>query len=93
MEISILDLFQQNKKSIIDIRGNQKYKKGHIPGAISIEAYDLLFHPDKYIQKGKTYYLYCDSGIRSRGICEELNLKGYSTVNIKGGYHNYLLMK
>ena len=93
MEISILDLFHQNQKSIIDIRDNQKYKKGHIPGAISIEAYELLFHSDKYIQKGKTYYLYCDSGIRSRRISEELNRRGYSTVNIKGGYHNYLLMK
>ncbi|MBQ6135533.1 MAG: rhodanese-like domain-containing protein [Bacilli bacterium] len=93
MEISILDLFPQNKGNIIDIRDNQKYKEGHIPGAVSVEAYELLFHPDKYIQKGKTYYLYCDSGMKSRRISRELNMKGYSTVNIQGGYHNYLLMK
>lgn len=93
MEISIIELLGKKNKSIIDIRSYPKYLKGHIEGAVSIDAYNLLFHPEKYLQKEKTYYLYCDSGMRSKRLSHELNKKGYSTVNIQGGYHNYLLMK
>lgn len=93
MEISPKELWTKKNIQIIDIRSPEKYLEGHIPGALSINAYDLLFHTEKYLKKEETYYLYCDSGIRSRMLTEKLNRKGYSTVNITGGYHNYLLIK
>ena len=93
MEITVFDLLKKDKALIIDIRNHSKYLMGHIPGAISIDSYSLLFHPESYLEKEKTYYLYCDSGIRSRALVERLNAKGYSTVHVIGGYNNYLLRK
>ena len=93
MEITISELLKRENVNIIDIRSHSRYLAGHIPGAISIDAYSLLFYPDKYLRKGENYYLYCDSGVRSKALVERLNAKGYSTVNIMGGYNNYLLIK
>ena len=78
-------------KNIIDIRSNSKYLKGHIDGAINISEYNLLYHHDKYLSKSEKYYLYCDYGIRSKMVSNRLNMMGYNTVNIDGGYNNYLL--
>lgn len=78
-------------KDIIDIRSFFQYQKGHIPGAISIEKYELLANPSKYLNKKQTYYIYCSSGIQSKMVVQRLNSIGYSTINIPGGYNNYLL--
>lgn len=78
-------------KNIIDIRSINSYNNGHINGAIHINQYDLLFNPEKYIKKNETYYIYCNSGVSSKVIVDRLNSKGYHTVNIEGGYNNYLL--
>ena len=82
-----------SNKNIIDIRSYHRYLQGHIPGAISIESSELITYPEKYLDKEKTYYLYCDSGFRSSNIVQKLNSMGYNTVNIIGGYNNYLLSK
>ena len=36
------------------------------------------------------YYLYCDNGKQSSEISNRLNLFGYNTTNIVGGYEEYL---
>lgn len=78
---------------IIDIRTPSEYKSGHIPNAINIEKELLLLNPHKYLNKEEKYYLYCTSGIRSEKVVKYLNKIGYNTINIPGGYHNYLLRK
>ena len=78
-------------QNIIDIRSFYQYQSGHIPGAKSIEKYELLKNPAKYLNKEKIYYIYCNSGIQSKVVVQKLNSIGYSTVNIDGGYYNYLL--
>ena len=35
--------------NIIDIRSKSKYLKSHMPGAINIDSYELLFNPSKYL--------------------------------------------
>ena len=78
---------------IIDVRSNSRYLMGHIPNAISIEGITLLGNPNKYLKKNEKYYLYCESGSTSKMVVEKLNRMGFHTVNIIGGYHNYLLRK
>ncbi|MBR3145771.1 MAG: rhodanese-like domain-containing protein [Bacilli bacterium] len=80
-------------KNIIDIRSKNKYSMGHIPSAINIEYLELLSNPSKYLNKNEIYYLYCDSGYTSSMVVNKLNNIGYNTVNIDGGYNNYLLRK
>lgn len=79
--------------NIIDIRDKSKYIKGHIPGSINIDEYNLFVNHDKYLNKDEVYYLYCDSGFRSSKLVNNLNVLGYNTVNIEGGYNNYLLTR
>ena len=80
-------------KNIIDIRSRAKYNLNHIPGSINIESFALLNNPSKYLNKSDIYYLYCSSGITSKMVVNKLNSLGYNTVNIEGGFNNYLLRK
>ena len=80
-------------KNIIDIRSLNNYNKGHIDGAIHINQFDLLFNPSNYLNKEEIYYIYCNSGVSSKVVVNKLNSLGYHTVNIDGGYNNYLLRK
>ena len=80
-------------KNIIDIRSRNEYSINHIPGSINIESLELLSNPSKYLNKNDTYYLYCTSGYTSMMVVNKLNNMGYNTVNIDGGFNNYLLRK
>lgn len=80
-------------KKIIDIRSRDKYSINHIPGAINIEYLELLSNPNRYLNKNDTYYLYCTSGYTSSIVVDKLNIMGFNTVNIDGGFNNYLLRK
>ena len=80
-------------KNIIDIRDKNKYNINHIDGAINIESLELLNNHNLYLNKSDTYYLYCDRGYTSGIVSSKLNMLGYNTVNIDGGFNNYLLRK
>lgn len=86
-------LYLKEPLNIIDIRSNFEFQLGKIPTAINIDKYLLLNSPEKYLSKGKTYYIYCQSGSTSNQLVTKLNNLGYKTVNINGGYNNYLLRK
>ena len=51
-----------NRVLIIDIRSIENYNRNHIPGAIHIPWETLLVHPEKYLSKNQTYYIYCQKG-------------------------------
>lgn len=91
--ISIKDLLNINNITIIDIRPNYEYQYGSIPTAINIPAIKLKNNPSKYLNKNETYYLLCQTGRQSLDLVTILNLQGFHTVNITGGYNNYLLSK
>lgn len=79
--------------NIIDIRSINKYNSNHIPGAIHIDSTELLYNPSKYLDKNREYYIYCQSGVTSKMVVNKLNNMGYNTINIDGGFNNYLLRK
>ena len=93
MQITLHELMNVSNPIIIDIRHNTEYEMGTIPTAINIPSIKLETSPEKYINKYDTYYIFCNSGNRSKVITEKLNIQGYKTVNIIGGYYNYLLRK
>lgn len=81
------------KNNIIDIRDKQKYNDNHIPNAINIPYNQLITNPDKYLDKEKKYYIYCQKGMSSYSICKILTTLGYKVININGGYESYILNK
>ena len=93
MQITLQELMNKNNPIIIDIRNRNEFDLGTIPTAINIPAIKLESSPEKYINKTNTYYIFCNSGRRSKVLTEILNIQGYKTVNIIGGYYNYLLRK
>ena len=89
----LLNILEQESLNIIDIRNPFEFIQSHIPTAKNIDKNILLMYPNKYLNKKETYYIYCQSGYSSNNLVKELNKKGYNTVNIIGGFNNYLLRK
>lgn len=79
--------------SIIDIRNNQSYNNNHIPGAINVPYEKLLINPRNYLSSSIRYYIYCQKGITSRKLIAILNKMGYHTINIQGGYEEWVMKK
>lgn len=90
---SLLSLLENAPINIIDIRSNIEYQQGRIPTAKNINRILLSQNPEKYLNKTETYYIYCQAGHFSNTLVEQLKNKGYNTINIIGGYNNYLLRK
>ena len=76
-------------KNLIDIREKYEYRIGHIPNSINISKDLLELNPEKYINKNEKYILYCNKGIISSEL-SKLNLLGYNTKSLNGGYYEYL---
>ena len=83
-------VFSLNNPTIIDIRDAYSYNLGHVKGAINIPYYNLLANYSHYLNKYQKYFLYCDYGKQSAEISKRLNSFGYDTLNIKGGYEEYV---
>jgi rhodanese-related sulfurtransferase len=72
---------------ILDVRTKGEYDRGHLSNAILIDLYspgaaEKLMELDKT----KTYYVYCHSGIRSRSVVELMRNQGFlNSRNIRGG--------
>ena len=79
-----------NYNVLIDIRDKYEYLLSHIPRSINIPYNYLLTIPENYLNFNTNYYLYCDSGIKSRKLCERLTELGYNVIDLIGGYNKYI---
>lgn len=93
--LSIISLkeFELKKNSfiIIDIRSVEKYNNNHIPNSINIPVEKLIVTPQNYLDKNKTYCLYCTKGISSLNVGKILSTQGYKILSLDGGYENWIL--
>lgn len=78
------------KINIIDIRDSYLYNLSSIPTARNIPINYLLMMPDRYLDKEKIYYIYCQYGVQSSKACSELVKQDYKVINILGGYNDYI---
>lgn len=70
---------------IIDVRGQDEYRNGHIPGSFNVPV-SAIAHVKSAIPDMKTpLFLYCLSGSRSAMACRELERMGYEAVTNMGG--------
>lgn len=74
--------------NIIDIRSKSKYLKSHIYNAVNIDENLLINLPHLYLDKNKTYYIYCSNGIHSKRCSMLLNSQGYNVINVEDGFEN-----
>lgn len=62
--------------NIIDVRETDEYQHfGHIPGASNVPLSELTTRLDEF-EKGKEYYLICQSGSRSNMAAQFLSTQG-----------------
>ena len=73
---------------LLDIRTEEEYRSGHIPGFRNIPL-DELRERLSEIEAGKPVYLTCQSGLRSYIACRILEANGHIVSHLAGGYRYY----
>ncbi len=89
--ISVDEIDKINGINIIDIRSIQSYNNNHIPNAINIPYEKLLINFREYLSSNQKYILYCQKGFTSKRLCQILNNYGYKTINLEGGYEEWIM--
>ncbi len=76
--------------ALIDIREPYEFRSGSLKTAKNIPMGELLNNPELFMKKGGTYYLFCQSGLRSSRACAYLTKQGYDVVDLTGGMGAYV---
>lgn len=71
---------------ILDVRTQEEYDEGHIPGAILIPHTQIEARAEQVLaDKGQLILVYCRSGRRSKLAAEDLVELGYTNIKEFGG--------
>ena len=71
---------------ILDVRTQEEFDQGHIPGAILIPDYEIEEKAEKVLEdKDQLILVYCRSGRRSKLAAEDLVKLGYTNIKEFGG--------
>lgn len=76
---------EQGDYVIVDVRREDEFADGHIPGAICIPNESIESEPAALPDKSQVIYIYCRSGNRSKQASQKLAELGYSSVVEFGG--------
>lgn len=75
---------------IVDVRSQEEYDAGHIPGAILIPNETIgKKQPDQLPDLSQIILLYCRSGNRSKQAAQKLVAMGYKNVFDFGGINSW----
>jgi phage shock protein E len=77
---------------IIDIRTPSETSQGKLPGAMVLDYYDADFSKSlAELDRSKTYYIYCNSGNRTRSTLAMMKQMGFETAfDLKGGIQAWI---
>ena len=71
---------------ILDVRTQEEYDQGHIPGAILIPDTEIKARAEQELpNKDQLLLVYCRSGRRSKLASEALGKLGYTNIREFGG--------
>jgi rhodanese-related sulfurtransferase len=77
---------------IIDVRTEDEYESGKIPGSLNIDIYKgqgFIYRVEE-LDKAKNFYVYCAAGVRSANACGVMQQLGFENVfNLVGGFSNW----
>ena len=81
-------LTEQQQAVVLDVRTQEEFESGYIPKAINIDIQMGPSFIDKInsLDKTKSYYVYCRSGVRSSQAVQLMRELGFNnTFNLLGG--------
>lgn len=71
---------------ILDVRTQEEYDQGHIPGAVLIPDYEIKQSAQDILpDKDQLILVYCRSGRRSKNAAQVLAELGYTNIKEFGG--------
>ncbi|MCS6936552.1 MAG: tRNA 4-thiouridine(8) synthase ThiI [Candidatus Bipolaricaulota bacterium] len=70
---------------VIDLRSPSAYQAWHYPGAIYMDFFQALREFTK-LDRSRVYVLYCELGLKSAHLAEEMRAAGYRAFHFKGGF-------
>jgi len=75
---------------IVDVRDSDTFKKGHVPTAVNVPAYEVDNHIKK-LPKNKTLILYCYHVVcfAAPKVALKLAKKGYNVMEMVGGFDEW----
>lgn len=84
-----IDLVEQGKVTVLDVRGSAEYNTGHVPGAVHIPLGYLEDRIDE-VPADKPIVVHCLSGFRSSMALSILDAHGRDDIsNLTGGYQSW----
>ena len=85
-QLSPKELDEKKGMVLLDVRTNNEYAQGHIPGAVHIPLSEIG-EKVKKLKKDKDIVVFCQSGNRSIWAIKRLMGMGFKNLyNLKGGY-------
>lgn len=90
LSIEELNKLEQGSYQLIDIRDEDAYQHGFIPGAVHMDMEEIRLHPE-LLDKEKKIILYCIRGVISVDLAEELDELGYDAYSLDEGYSGWIL--
>ena len=82
------DLPCDGSATLLDVRTEGEYRRGHLNGFRNIPLDDLREHLDE-LERDKPIYVNCQTGLRSYLACRLLTQYGFSCAHLSGGYSFY----
>ena len=73
---------------ILDVRTPEEFKTSRIPKSINIDFYnpEIFMQEIGKLDKERSYYIYCRTGVRSANSCHLMKELGFTkTYNLIGG--------
>ena len=74
--------------TLLDVRTEGEYRRGHLNGFRNIPLDDLREHLDE-LERDKPVYVNCQTGLRSYLACRLLTQYGFTCAHLSGGYSFY----
>ncbi len=74
---------------LIDVRKEEEYQKGHIPGSINMPESDLEAFESLDADLNTPIFVYCLSGAKSWNVVNKLKSLGFTKVKNIGGINKY----
>lgn len=84
----VLEAYHQQDENtiLLDVRENEEYEAGHIPGVKLLPTSEFMDRYESELDQAKSYIVICRSGGRSQNVCRFLQEQGFEQVaNYNGG--------